>query len=62
VNPPQPTLGYVLSSAAISMRARPEGLLASGGAIWACALAFYSAADALVGFFHSKEALVRLNE
>jgi peptide/nickel transport system permease protein len=62
VNPPQPTLGYVLSSAAISMRARPEGLLASGGAIWACALAFYAAADALVGFFHSKEALVRLNE
>jgi ABC-type dipeptide/oligopeptide/nickel transport system permease subunit len=61
VNPPQPTLGYVLSFATIGMRTRPEGLFASGGAIWICAFAFYAAADALVGFFH-KEALARLNE
>jgi ABC-type dipeptide/oligopeptide/nickel transport system permease subunit len=62
INPPNPALGSMLSAATISMRIRPEGLLASGIALWACALAFYTAADALVGFFSSKEALVRLNE
>jgi ABC-type dipeptide/oligopeptide/nickel transport system permease subunit len=33
-----------------------------GLALWACAFAVYTAADALVGFFGTKEALVRLNE
>jgi hypothetical protein len=37
-------------------------LLASGIVLGACAFAFYTAADALIGFFYSKEALVRLNE
>jgi len=62
VRPPFPTLGGLLTDAIRYLTVRPEGLLASGIVLGACAFAFYTAADALVGFFHSKEALVRLNE
>lgn len=63
VRPPNPTLGGMLAEAmGRYLTTRPAPALASGIAIWICAFAFYIAADALVGFFHSKEALARLNE
>ena len=62
VQPPLPTLGGMVGEATRLLTVRPEGALAPGIAIWVCAFAFYTAADALVGFFYSKEALARLNE
>ncbi len=55
-------LGSMLLEAQTALRVRPEMVTVSGVAIWVAAFAFYTAADALVGFFNSKEALVRLNE
>jgi ABC-type dipeptide/oligopeptide/nickel transport system permease component/ABC-type dipeptide/oligopeptide/nickel transport system permease subunit len=55
--PPLPTLGGLAT----------PGMLLGGGlvaivALWACSLSLYVAADALIGFFGSKEVLARLNE
>ena len=60
--PPDPSLGSLVLLGMSGLRVRPEQLIISISLIWACAFAFYTAADALVGFFHSKEPLARLNE
>jgi ABC-type antimicrobial peptide transport system permease subunit len=62
VRSPYPTLGGMLTEATRYLTTRLEIVLAPGIAIWVCAFAFYTAADVLVGFFYSKEALARLNE
>jgi len=62
VQPPTPSLGNVLSEALRLLPVSPHVLLAGGGVLGACAFACFSAADALVGLFSSKEPLARLNE
>ncbi|RME06562.1 MAG: hypothetical protein D6803_06185, partial [Anaerolineae bacterium] len=56
------SLGSVLSGTVRTMPHSPRGLLASGGVLWLSAFAMYAAADALIGFFHSKEVMARMNE
>jgi peptide/nickel transport system permease protein len=60
--PPTPTLGGILSNAFQMLRVRPDGALAPGLVLWACAFALYAASDALIGFFDSKEPLARTSE
>ncbi len=62
IRPPNPMLGGMMMDGVRMLTVRPETMLAPGIALWVCAFAFYTAADALVGFFHSKEVLVRMNE
>lgn len=62
IQPPQPSIGTIIADTLSIMTAHPTGLFAAGGVLWACSAAFYLSADALVGFFDSKEPLSRLNE
>jgi len=62
VQPPTPSLGSVLGEALRLLPTSPPALLAGGAVLGAYALACLTAADALVGFFSSKEPLARLNE
>ena len=62
VQPPQPSLGLVLMDASQMMFSRPEAMFPAAIVLWLCAFACYTAADALISFFHSKEVMVRLNE
>jgi ABC-type dipeptide/oligopeptide/nickel transport system permease subunit len=62
IQPPAPSFGSVLANQRASLAFQPAGLYAAGYALWICAAVFYLSADALVGFFRSKEPLVRLNE
>jgi len=62
VQPPTPSLGGVLSEALRLLPVSPHVLLAGGAVLGACAFACFTAADALVGPFSSKEPLARLNE
>jgi hypothetical protein len=62
VQPPTPSLGTVLSEAFRLLPISPHGLWVAGAALGACAFACFTAADALVGLFYSKEPLARLNE
>ena len=62
VQPPTPSLGSVLGEALRLLPTSPPALLAGGAVLGAFALACLTAADALVGFFSSKEPLARLNE
>ena len=60
--PPLPSLGNILGDAHLYVFSAPARMLSPSIVLWLCTLAFYTAADALVGFFCSKEALARLNE
>ncbi len=60
--PPQPSLGSMLRNASQYLMMQPTGVFTPGIVLWLCAFALYTAADALIGFFHSKEVMVRLNE
>jgi peptide/nickel transport system permease protein len=60
--PPTPTLGTLLSEGMRMLRAGSTQMIRTGIVLWACTFAFYTAADALVGYFHSKDAMARLNE
>jgi ABC-type dipeptide/oligopeptide/nickel transport system permease subunit len=62
VQPPTPSLGSVLGEALRLLPTSPHVLLAGGAVLGACACACFTAADALVGLFSSKEPLARLNE
>jgi len=62
IQPPQPTLGGVLADLRSFLALQQTGLFAAGYTLVVCAAAFYLSADALAGFFHSKEPLARLNE
>jgi peptide/nickel transport system permease protein len=60
--PPTPSLGGELAQALRFARQSGAWLLAVAAAISTCALALYAAADALLGFWPSREALARLHE
>jgi peptide/nickel transport system permease protein len=60
--PPEPSLGAILNEGLTRMAADPSAVQAAAVVLWLCAFPCYTAADALAGFFYSKEALVRLNE
>lgn len=60
--PPIPSLGTAMGLNYSAMRAYPAQILAPGLILWTCALALYTAADALIGYFRSKEVMARLNE
>ncbi len=60
--PPTPSLGGDLREMFTMFIRRPELIVAPAIVAWACCLALYTATDALVGFFSSKEPLARLNE
>jgi len=62
VQPPTASLGSMLSQARQMLRVSPGVAFAPGIVLWACAMAFYLAADALTGYFNSKEPLARMNE
>lgn len=59
---PLPTLGGIVGEDLMMLIVAPQRVIVAGIVLWLCAFALYAAADALVGFFHTKEALVRLNE
>jgi peptide/nickel transport system permease protein len=62
IQPPQPSLGSTLRDTYQVMLHSPAGVLSSGIVLWLCTFACYTAADALIGFFHSKDVIPRLNE
>jgi ABC-type dipeptide/oligopeptide/nickel transport system permease subunit len=59
--PPTPSLGLEVQQLIRYLTQSPAALYVIV-VIWACSFTFYTAADALVGFFWTKEALVHLNE
>jgi ABC-type dipeptide/oligopeptide/nickel transport system permease subunit len=60
--PPVPSLGGMVAEGMTTMVISPGSMLTPGGTVWICALAIYLAADALIGYFNSKEVMARLNE
>lgn len=60
--PPTPALGGLLQAGAMAMIREPSQALAAILTLWVCTFTTYTAADALVGLFRTKEAMVRLNE
>lgn len=62
VQPPLISLGNVMNGARQYVQKAPWLVLVPGIVLAACAFAFYTAADALIGFFHTKGAMARLNE
>lgn len=62
VRPPAPTLGGILAEALPRMLTGSTGLWFACSVAAICTLALYTAADALVGFFNSKDAMLHLNE
>jgi peptide/nickel transport system permease protein len=59
--PPTPSLGTVMRDSMQMRRLGASGMLAPLALLWLCSFAFYTAADALVGFFPTKEPLTHLN-
>ncbi len=57
VQPPVPSLGSMLAVAQTYMLRSPAGMMAAGGVVWLCGVVFYWAADAMIGIFHSKDAM-----
>jgi ABC-type dipeptide/oligopeptide/nickel transport system permease subunit len=55
---PLPTLGGAVRESVLVFR----GFVGAVAVLWASSLSLYAAADALTGFFSSKEILARLNE
>ncbi|MBU0704752.1 MAG: hypothetical protein KKC18_12900 [Chloroflexi bacterium] len=62
VQPPTPSLGGAIQEGMRMLRGGAVGATRAGVVLWACAFALYTAADALVGFFHTKDVMARLNE
>jgi peptide/nickel transport system permease protein len=59
--PPTPTLGGTLVSGWRYMLMAPWLVVRPGVMLWLCLAAIYTAADALTGFFRTKEVLIRFN-
>jgi len=62
VQTPMPALGSLLREGMNLLRTNPAALLAPLFVLWACTVALYFAADALIGYFQDKGVLARLNE
>ena len=62
VLPPTPTLGGIFRDAMQYLVVGSSGTLVIGLVVGSIALALYTAADALIGFFSTKDALLHLNE
>jgi ABC-type dipeptide/oligopeptide/nickel transport system permease subunit len=62
VPPPTPTLASLLYEGMMLLRMNPTPVIAAGFVLWVCAFALYTAADALIGSFHTKDAMSKLNE
>lgn len=62
VRPPYPSLGNIIANATAYIFHTRRIVYYPGLVLWVCMFVFYTAADALVGYFHTKEAIVRLNE
>ena len=60
--PPRPSLGTIMGQSFQFMIRAPGAVLRSAVIVGLCSLAFYTAADALAGYFSTKEAMARLDE
>jgi peptide/nickel transport system permease protein len=60
--PPSTTLGMMLQEAIPNLTRSPGVLWVAGSMLWVCAVVFYAAADALVGYFTDKGVMARFNE
>lgn len=59
--PPAPTLGGLFTDALAAMSVRPELLFVVGGLAAACSFCLFTAADAVIGFFTSKQVMAHFN-
>jgi ABC-type dipeptide/oligopeptide/nickel transport system permease subunit len=59
--PPAPTLGGMFVDAMAAVRLRPEFIYLVGGLTAVCSFCLYTAADALIGFFPTKQVMARFN-
>ena len=62
IQPPMPALGSLLRDGMNLLQSNPTALLAPLFVLWACVVALYFAADALIGYFQDKGVFARLNE
>jgi ABC-type dipeptide/oligopeptide/nickel transport system permease subunit len=62
IQPPMPSLGSLLREGMNLLQSNPAALLAPLFVLWACVVALYFAADALIGYFQDKGILAHLNE
>jgi peptide/nickel transport system permease protein len=60
--PPLPSLGGLMRDGMMMLGRGSSEAVPAGLVLWACAFALYTATDALVGFFYTKDAMARLNE
>jgi ABC-type dipeptide/oligopeptide/nickel transport system permease subunit len=60
--PPLPSLGGLVQAGMMTFGRGGSEAVPAGLALWACAFALYTATDALIGFFYTKDAMARLNE
>ena len=59
--PPAPTLGGLFTDALAAMSVRPELLFVVGGLAAGCSFCLFTAADAVSGFFTSKQVMAHFN-
>ncbi|MBN1937878.1 MAG: hypothetical protein JW934_24705 [Anaerolineae bacterium] len=62
VSPPTPSFGMMLSEMTMALRAQSGSVPIVCIILGICTVTFYTAADALIGFFDSKEPMARFNE
>jgi ABC-type dipeptide/oligopeptide/nickel transport system permease subunit len=62
VPPPSPSLGSMIREGMMMLQMSSTEVIRAGLALCACASALYTATDALIGFFSTKDAIARLNE
>ena len=60
--PPTPSLGGMVRVSFMFLYQQNPTVFYAIAVLWLCSFALYTAADALVGFFRTKESLVHLNE
>ncbi len=62
ISAPTPSLGFLLLDGLAAVRSTPARLVVPGLTFWACCLALFFAADALIGYFQDRGVQARLNE